>query len=91
MTIKKLPMEVATSVREGTVMVDRHWVVDDEGLYWWARDEKSRSWAPQCNVNGAITERLRADLYPDARVELIPAVYPGPWSETFGFNPWRTT
>lgn len=87
--IRKLPIEVATSPRDGEVMTDRYWVVDDDGLYWHALTEKSRGWSPQCNSDERITVKVLSKMYPDARVEFIPDVYVGHSSEEWGFNPFR--
>jgi len=88
-TIRKLSMEQATTPRDGGVLTDRWWIVDDEGLYWWSRTPKSRAVAPQCNGNRAIAEDLRRQLYPEARLEQIPVVFVGRWDEEYGYNPFN--
>lgn len=87
--IRKLTKEQATMPRDGDVLTDRWWVVDDEGLYFWSHSEKSRGVSPQCNGNQVIAEDLRQQLYPEARLEHIPIVFMGHWDEEYGHNPFR--
>ena len=68
--ITKVPLATLTTPREGAmVLLDRWWVVDDEGAYRWG----VASW--QCNSHRTIVERLAAKAYPDARIEFIPVAY----------------
>jgi hypothetical protein len=88
MIIEKLPLDIAEKPRDGECLVDRYWVIDDEGLYWYALNEKARAWSPQCNANEAIAKSLQEKLYPDARVEQVHLVFVGRWDENTGFNPF---
>jgi hypothetical protein len=68
--ITKLPVAYITTPRDGAVvMLNRWWVVDDEGAYLYGRT----SW--QCNSDPRLVARLVADMYPGARAEFIPVAY----------------
>lgn len=86
-TLRKLDLHYAMTPREGSVMVNRYWVVDDDGLYWWQPVGSRHMWAPQCNPDQRITESLRDKLYPDARVGFLDVVYVGHWDPNYGYNP----
>ena len=56
------------------VMVDRWWVVDEDGAYFY-RPVNSRSRRPQCNRDRSIAESIATKLYPGSHVELIHLAY----------------
>lgn len=88
--IKKLPLETAIKPRNGEAIINRWWVVDDEGLYWFSMTEKARyGWRPQCNHHENIAKSIQEKLYPDARIEFIEVVYAGHHDEEYGYQPFK--
>lgn len=69
----------------GATLVDRYWVCDDDGLYWYQSGK--HSWTPQCNSNKAIVESLLR-MYPGARVEFVEIVFVKHYDDENGYNPW---
>lgn len=73
-----VPIEEATTPRDGEVITNRWWVVHPEhGLTFWRLSPKDTYRAPQCNSNEAITRDIASKIHPDHEVRLIPAVYLG--------------
>lgn len=80
-----VPVEVLASPRDGEVLTNRWWVVrDGKALFWQAL--AMRGWAPQCNSDQRLPERLIERLYPDATSLLIPVAFVGPWDEARGYT-----
>jgi len=68
--LTKVPIEKATTLFDGArVYANYWWVVRDGCILFF------RKFAPQCNKNREITERLRDKLYPGADVQFLPVVF----------------
>ena len=77
-TIGYVPVDVLTTPREGDCMVARWWVVHPtKGVLFSSPGKSMRHWAPQCNRNRAVSEMIRASLYPDCELLRIEVAYPG--------------
>lgn len=65
-----IPVEKATTPFDGAyVYANRWWIVRDGCVLFFCK------FAPQCNPNKEITERLRDRLYPGAEVRFLPVVF----------------
>ena len=89
---RALPRDVATTPRDGDVYCNRWWATTPEGLLFY-QGRGMRGWAPQCNHNRAVVDRLARNkddpLFPDLTVEFFPVVYLGPWNADWGHNPFH--
>lgn len=73
--LRFMPLEDATAPKSGEVFCyrDHWWVVHpSRGLVLWNFGKHD---APQCNVNKAITERIRDKMYPWAEVQQMPVAF----------------
>jgi len=79
-----LPLDVATTPKNGEVIVDSWWVVHPEqGIVLYTHsgttdDSKGRRpmfCSPQCNQDQRITDHFVETMYPFAEARQIPAVF----------------
>ena len=78
-TPKYIPLEQATTPRSGECIADSWWAhVPGKGLiYYVTRDGYA---APQCNTIRAVAEGVIGELWPDAEIIHVPAVFSGRYS-----------
>ena len=68
--LESVPIHETTKVFNGAqAFCDRWWIVRDGNILF------HDGYAPQCNSNKEIAERIRDKLYPDADVQFLPVVY----------------
>jgi hypothetical protein len=79
-TLEFMPMEEATTPRDGIAMCNRYWVVHPtDGVVFYRLSKGYR--AAQCNHNEEIAKTIRDRIYPGCDVILIPVVFTGAWED----------
>lgn len=75
MSLKFLPIELATQPRNGETIIDHYWVFCPErGLAFWFN---CGDVFPQCNEDFRIASIIHQRNYPQFELKLIEAVYLG--------------
>lgn len=83
-TVLPIPLDVLSTPRDGVVLTDRWWVVQDGCALFWKGSRRRRGWSPQCNHDRRLPDSLTA-RYPGSTVEFVPAAYVGREDEEWGY------
>ena len=78
-----IPIEELTRPRNGDCHTGRWWVTHESGAVFFQMPQ-GRGWAPQCNGDRRIAERLAANYGEGFHTIIIPVAYLGPWSDDWG-------